>query len=79
MGKKLNNCMFPPRGPCADFQLGLLKSTYCVCKINTAKSLIKCRKEFFSRRKRSTGHVAIHLYLLHLLGKAIMKESETVA
>ena len=45
--------MSPPRGPYADFQFGLWKSTNSVGNINTAKSLQKSRKQFVSRRKRS--------------------------
>ena len=45
--------MSPPRGPCADFQFGFLKSAYCVGNINTAKSLQKSRKQIASRGKRS--------------------------
>ena len=43
-GKVLNNCLFPTRGSCADFQLSLWISANSVGNINTAKSLQKSRK-----------------------------------
>ena len=46
--------MSPSRGACADFQFGFWNSTNSVGYINTAKSLQKSRKQFASRRKRSS-------------------------
>ena len=43
--------MSPPRGLCADFQLGLWILANSIVNINTAKSLQKSGKQFASRRK----------------------------
>ena len=59
--------MSPSRGPCADFQLGLWKSTNCVGNINTAKSLQKSWKQFASRRNRSPRLGSCSQYLLIIL------------
>ena len=47
-------CVPNPRGPCANFQLGLWISANSVVNITTAKSLQNSRKQFASRRKRSS-------------------------
>ena len=46
----LNNCMSPPRGPCAYFQSRLWILVNSVAYINKAKLLQKSRKQFASRR-----------------------------
>ena len=45
--------MSPPRGACVEFQLGLWISANSVGNIKTAKSILKSRKQFASRRNRS--------------------------
>ena len=61
-----------PRGPCADFQLGLWISANSVVNITTANLLQNSRKQFASRRKRSStldpgsclGYTSIHLLFI---------------
>ena len=70
--------MSTPRGPCADFQLRLIISGNSIVNINKAKTLRKSRKQFASRRNRSSrqgpGVIYIYTYPLYtgMCAKKIM-------
>ena len=62
--------------PCADFKLGLWKSTNSVSNINTAKSLQKSRKQFTYRQKGPYQGDPVSCLVIHLYYKFIVKVIE---